>query len=170
MPADKIRVLVVDDIPETRENLKKLLYFEDDIEVIGAADSGEQGIEMAKQLKPDVVLMDINMPGIDGIKASEQIFKAVPGIQVIMMPVQSEADYLRRSMLAGAREFLIKPFSSEELATRLRRVCERRETPPAAAPQAAPPAQAPTMAIKQGRILSVYSPKGGVGCSTEATN
>jgi pilus assembly protein CpaE len=57
----KIRVLIVDDIPETRENLRKLLFFESDIEVVGAATSGEEGISMAGDLKPDIVLMDINM-------------------------------------------------------------------------------------------------------------
>ena len=108
----KIRVLIVDDIPETRENLRKLLFFESDIEVVGAATSGEEGITLAGELKPDIVLMDINMPGIDGITASEAITQQVPFTQIIMMSVQGEADYLRRSMLAGAREFLIKPFSN----------------------------------------------------------
>jgi pilus assembly protein CpaE len=134
----KIRVLIVDDIPETRENLRKLLFFESDIEVVGAANSGEEGITMSGELKPDIVLMDINMPGIDGITASEAITQQVPFTQIIMMSVQGEADYLRRSMLAGAREFLIKPFSSDELITSIRRVYElgasRREAMPAAAP------------------------------------
>ena len=134
----KIRVLIVDDIPETRENLRKLLFFESDIEVVDAANSGEEGITMSGELKPDIVLMDINMPGIDGITASEAITQQVPFTQIIMMSVQGEADYLRRSMLAGAREFLIKPFSSDELITSIRRVYElgasRREAMPAAAP------------------------------------
>ena len=99
---DVIRVLIVDDIPETRESLKKMLYFEPDMDVVGTAESGEEGIEMAKQFKPHVVLMDINMPGLDGITASEAITREVPFAQIVMMSVQSEADYLRRSMLAGA--------------------------------------------------------------------
>ena len=70
---EKIQVLIVDDIPETRENLRKLLYFENDIEVVGAAISGEEGIQMAKDLEPHIVLMDINMPGMDGITSSEAI-------------------------------------------------------------------------------------------------
>ena len=60
---DKIKVLIVDDIPETRENLRKLLFFEADIEVVGAATNGNEGVDMAQELQPDVVLMDINMPG-----------------------------------------------------------------------------------------------------------
>src|SRR5271165_4821488 len=97
-----IRVIIVDDIPETRENLKKLLAFETDIEVVGTASTGREGLEMSKELKPDIILMDINMPDMDGISATELIGKEVPDAQVVMMSVQSEADYLRRAMLAGA--------------------------------------------------------------------
>ena len=110
--ADQIRVLIVDDIPETRDHLSKLLGFESDIEVVGAAASGREALELAGQLTPDIVLMDINMPDMDGIAATERLAAEVPTAAVVMMSVQGEADYLRRSMLAGAREFLVKPFSS----------------------------------------------------------
>jgi pilus assembly protein CpaE len=174
----KIRVLIVDDIPETRDNLKKLLYFEDDIEIIDAASNGRDGVDKAGALRPDIVLMDINMPGMDGIQASELISQQDPNIQVVMMSVQGEADYLRRSMLAGAREFLIKPFSSEELANSLRRVHQLAITRRMAMPQpaAAPPAddgysQAPMQPRPRGcKIVVLYSPKGGVGVTTIAAN
>src|SRR4030065_135229 len=104
---EKIRLLIVDDIPETRENLRKLLFFESDIDVVGAATNGEEGVQMGLELQPDIGLMDINMPGVDGITASERISQQVPLCQIVMMSVQGEADYLRRSMLAGAGEFLI---------------------------------------------------------------
>jgi pilus assembly protein CpaE len=130
MSQAKIRVLLVDDITDTRENMKKLLFFEDDIEVVGSAGTGEEGIALAKQLNPDVVIMDINMPGIDGISAAAILTREVPGIQIIMMSVQGEADYLRRSMLAGAREFLIKPPSAEQIVTSIRRVYELKQTSP----------------------------------------
>src|SRR5436190_12890553 len=120
--ADQIRVLVVDDIPETRDHLTKLLGFEADIDVVGAASSGREAIDMAARIRPDVVLMDINMPDMDGISATEQLSATAPGAAVVMMSVQGEADYLRRSMLAGAREFLVKPFSSDELTTSIRQV------------------------------------------------
>jgi len=164
----KIRVLIVDDIPETRENLRKLLFFESDIEVVGAATSGEEGIAMAGELQPDVVLMDINMPGIDGITASEAITQQVPFTQIIMMSVQGEADYLRRSMLAGAREFLIKPFSSDELISSIRRVYELRRPIPAPAPPQPEKRERPPE--EEGKIIAVFSPKGGTGCSTIAIN
>src|SRR5919205_2803323 len=120
--ADQIRVLIVDDIPETRDHLTKLLGFETDIEVVGSASSGKEAIELAVRLTPDVVLMDINMPDMDGIAATEQMASRVPTAAVVMMSVQGEADHLRRSMLAGAREFLVKPFSSDELTTSIRQV------------------------------------------------
>src|SRR5438094_2955155 len=123
--ADTIRVLIVDDIPETRDHLTKLLGFEADIEVIGAASSGGEALDLATRLQPDVVLMDINMPDMDGISATERLSSQVPTASVVMMSVQGEADYLRRSMLAGAREFLVKPFSSDELTASIRQVYTR---------------------------------------------
>ncbi len=171
---EKIRVLIVDDIPETRENLRKLLQFEKDIEVAGEAPGGAESIDMAKELAPHIVLMDINMPDLDGISAAEAILQASPHTQLVMMSVQGEVDYLRRSMLAGAREFLTKPFTSHELVTTIRRVHKlkpRVEAPPLI--QRAPPLgeiSHPTKREKRGKAIALYSPKGGVGCSTIATN
>lgn len=173
MSEEKIRVLLVDDIPETRENLRKLLYFETDIEVVGAATSGEEGIKLAKEYQPDIVLMDINMPGVDGIAATEAITQEVPYSQVIMMSVQGEADYLRRSMLAGARQFLIKPFSGDELVSTIRRVYElgaRRQMPavqPAGPGYDVGSGRGPS---DQGQVIAVFSPKGGTGCTFLAIN
>src|SRR5215813_8684284 len=138
---DQIRVLIVDDIPETRDHLTKLLGFEPDMTVVGTASSGREALDIATSLQPDVILMDINMPDMDGITATEQLSTAVPTAAVVMMSVQGEADYLRRSMLAGAREFLVKPFSSDELTSSIRQVFTREReklsriavTPPAVA-------------------------------------
>jgi pilus assembly protein CpaE len=173
--SDKIRVLIVDDILETRENLRKLLYFEHDIEVVGAVASGEEGIAFAKDYQPDIILMDINMPGVDGISASEAISREAPAAQVIMMSVQSEADYLRRSMLAGARDFLTKPFSGDELVTTIRRVHEmgesRRRAMPAMQTMTAGPATVAAPSDQQkGKLVAVFSPKGGTGCTVLAVN
>src|SRR5204863_861424 len=82
-------------------------------------------LRMAGELPPDVILMDINMPDMDGIAATEKLSSRVPTAAVVMMSVQGEADYLRRSMLAGAREFLVKPFSSDELTASIRQVYTR---------------------------------------------
>jgi pilus assembly protein CpaE len=178
--ADQIRVLIVDDIPETRDHLAKLLGFETDIEVVGAAASGREALEMATQLTPDVVLMDINMPDMDGIAATERLASEVPTAAVVMMSVQGEADYLRRSMLAGAREFLVKPFSSDELTSSIRQVYTRereklsRIAVQPAAGSAASAAPKPVSTVREdgepGRIVAVFGPKGGVGRTTLAVN
>jgi pilus assembly protein CpaE len=169
---EMIRVLIVDDIPETRENLKKMLYFESDMEIVGTASTGEEAIDLSKQYKPHIVLMDINMPGLDGIAASEAITREVPYAQIVMMSVQSEADYLRRSMLAGARDFLTKPFTMDELISTVRRVYEMHAKHAAAQPavQAAVPTTVSFKPEQYGKVIAVYSPKGGVGCTTVAIN
>lgn len=174
MTSQKIRVLIVDDFEDTRESIAKLLYFERDIEVVGSASDGQQGVQTARELRPDVILMDINMPKMDGIAATEAISSGIPECQVIMMSVQGEADYLRRAMLAGAREYLVKPFTGEELAGSIRHVYElsadkRARIAAAAQPVAAPPPQHPAM-VPGGRMLAVFSAKGGVGRTTVATN
>jgi len=120
--ADNIRVLIVDDISSTIDNLKKLLSFEDDIDVVGTATNGREAVETTKQLGPDLVLMDVNMPEMDGIQATEILATEAPNSPVIIMSVQGERDYLRRAMQSGAREFLIKPFSGDELIASIRRV------------------------------------------------
>jgi pilus assembly protein CpaE len=172
--ADQIRVLVVDDIPETRDHLTKLLGFESDIDVVGSAASGSEALEMAARLNPDVVLMDINMPDMDGIAATEQLSSAVPGAAVVMMSVQGEADYLRRSMLAGAREFLVKPFSSDELTASIRQVSarERNKQSRMAVPVAdtSGSSRGTGEEGEPGLIVAVFSPKGGVGRTTVAVN
>ena len=173
--SDRTRILIVDDIPETREHLTKLLGFEADMEVVGTAESGPEAIELARKLSPDVVLMDINMPGMDGIATSEELSTTVPSAAVIMMSVQGEADYLRRSMLAGAREFLVKPFSADELTTSIRKVHERAlEKQSRAAERGETPARAaahsPAQRGPEGVIVTIFSPKGGVGRSTIAVN
>jgi pilus assembly protein CpaE len=172
-PSGKIRVLIVDDIAETRENVKKLLYFENDIEIVGTAANGREGVELALKLQPDVVLMDINMPEMDGITASEAISAQAPNVQVVMMSVQGEADYLRRSMLAGAREFLIKPFSGEELVTSIHRVYQFAATRRVVAPpppSTAAPVMPPPPPPRAGKIIAVMGSKGGCGASTIAVN
>jgi len=150
--ANGIQVLIVDDISTTLDNLRKLLAFEEDIEVVGTAGTGRDAVAEAKRLHPDVVLMDVNMPEMDGIQATEIMASETPESPVIIMSVQGERDYLRRAMQSGAREFLIKPFSGNELVASVRRVHQleqRKETysraavaTPAPAPPEAPPVEA----------------------------
>jgi pilus assembly protein CpaE len=164
-----IRLLAVDDRPEMQESLRKMLSLERDIAVIGTATSGEQAIQQAGDLRPDVILMDLNMPGMDGMAATEIITKEYPFAFVIMMSVNADAESVRSSMLAGARDFLVKPFTSEELAASIRRVYRfesGRHVPSEVV--SVPVEAAPT--TKRGKLITVFSPKGGTGSSTVAVN
>jgi pilus assembly protein CpaE len=169
-----INVLIVDDIAETREHLARLLDFEREIEVAGMAASGEEAIRLAMDLRPDVILMDINMPGMDGMAATEAISARLPTCPIIMMSVHGEAELLKRSMLAGAREFLVKPFSGDELATSIRRVFEReivRRQELATVTPGVPATSANGDGEPgRGELITVFSPKGGSGRTTIATN
>lgn len=174
--SSKIRVLIVDDNIDTQDNLKKMLYFEQDIEVVGTAGGGYEGIDKTKELLPDLVLMDINMPDIDGIRATQKVRAEVPNCAVIMMSVQGEQEYLRRSMVAGASDYLVKPFSTDDLVGSIRSVYEREglrnpvvaPPPPMFTPVTAPPP--PVDSVDTGKVVALFSPKGGVGRTTLAVN
>ena len=169
-----IRVLIVDDIPSTLENLQKLLSFEDDIEVCGTAGDGRRAIEEARRINPDIVLMDVNMPQMDGIQATELLAQEVPTSPVIIMSVQGERDYIRRAMQAGAREFLIKPFSGDELIASIRRVHQLEQKKGTYLSRAVASAHAegaaPVQRTQRGEVFLVISGKGGVGKSIIASN
>ena len=166
----RISLLIVDDMADTRSNLTKLLQFETDMQVVGSVGTGREGIASAQELRPDVVLMDINLPDLDGISATATITRELPGTGVVIMSIQGDTDYLRRAMQAGARQFLVKPFSGDELMAVIREVAAveaGRRSLPAAPPLSAPQ---PTGRTDDCKVLAVFSPKGGVGCSTVAVN
>jgi len=173
---EKTRVLIVDDIAETRENVRKLLQFEADIEVVAAARTGREAIQLTLETNPDVVLMDINMPDMDGIAATEAIRQQLPAVQVVILSVQADQNYMRRAMLVGARDFLTKPPMPDELVATIRRAGklareERARTNQVyAAAQGGATQRSTTGALTRGKIIQVYSPKGGTGCTTIAVN
>ncbi len=170
--AEKIHVMIVDDVPETRNQLRKLLSFDPDIEVVDMVGSGEEAIERVTDVMPDVILMDINLPGIDGIATTGKILELVPTAQVIMLSVQEESGYMRKAMMAGARDYLAKPPSADELLDAIHRAFEMRQkmvTGPLSTMVGVP---APTTAEpeKRGKVITIFSPKGGTGCTTIAVN
>ena len=173
---EKIRVIIVDDIAETRENIKRMVQFDQNIEVVGVARTAQEAIDLCQQLKPDVAIMDINMPDIDGITATEIIRKKVPQVQVIILSVQSDQNYMRNAMKAGARDFLSKPPMIDELTSAIRRAGavaqeEKSKFYPTIQPGTAPGSVQPISGMgNAGKILVAYSPKGGVGTTTIATN
>jgi len=178
MAVEKVRILVVGDIAETQEAVRKLLQFESDVDVVGTARSGKEGIQLAQELDPDVVLMDINMPDIDGITATDVIRKKSPYIQVVILSVQSDQNYMRKAMLAGARDFLTKPPLGDELISAIRRAGEMAHAERAKGAQqhlaavsaAGSSNAAANFAVTKGKVITIYSPKGGTGCTTLAVN
>ncbi|HJW90389.1 MAG TPA: response regulator [Anaerolineales bacterium] len=174
---EKIRVLIVDDIAETRENIRKLLQFESDFEVTGVARTGREGIDLARETRPDVILMDINMPDMDGITATEIVRQEIPATQIVILSVQSDPNYMRRAMLAGARDFLTKPPAVDELTAAIRRAGRLAQEERAKARPVFPgqtgrgdASGIGRLALRLGKVIAVYSPKGGTGCTTVATN
>jgi len=167
-----IKVLIVDDIPETRDHLSRLLGLERDLDVAGTAGTGEEAIKVAMDLRPDVIVMDINMPGMDGVAAAEIISQRLPTSPIIMMSVHGEADQLKRAISAGAREFLVKPFSGDEFSASIRTVFEReiaRRSQFEASLPTVPTIVTPTDTGDH-QVVAVFSPKGGAGRTTIATN
>lgn len=177
---EKINVVVVDDIDESREMILRMLQFDSSIEVVGTGRTGIEAIESAQKLKPDVIVMDINMPDMDGITATEAIRKKVPYIQIVVLSVQNDANYMRKAMLAGARDFLTKPPMIDELTAAIRRAGdlaheEKMKQATVFSPNAMTGPLSPQMMMRMpqmamGKIICVYSPKGGAGCTTIATN
>lgn len=175
--ADKVRVLIVDDVSETRENIRKLLQFETDIEVVGAARTGKEAVQLTFEIKPDVVLMDINMPDMDGITATEAIRQRDQAAQIVILSVQGDPNYMRRAMLAGARDFLTKPPMADELISAIRRAGQMAHSMRAQSVQAesSPVIKSASQSgsftsLTQGQVIMVYSPKGGTGVTTLAVN
>ena len=161
--SDKIRALIVDDVAATRENIKKLMEFHPEIEAVGQAGTGEEAITLAKTLRPDVILMDINMPGMDGIEATERLSLEVPDAAVIIMSVQGEQEYLRRAMMAGAKNYLTKPFTGDELIHAAKDAYNRER-------KVRDALRAKTGDKKQGKVVCVFSGKGGAGKTTLTAN
>lgn len=110
---ERIRVLVADDSDDTRQLIKKLIDLSGRLTLYSEAQTGTEVLELLKAGQPDIVLMDINMPGLNGLETTERISRLYPNLLVIMMSVQGETEYLRKAMMSGAREYLIKPFNLE---------------------------------------------------------
>lgn len=115
-----IRVLLVDDQLLFREGLSTLLSVYDDIEVVGEAANGRQAIEQTTQLQPDVVLMDVRMPVLDGVAAARQLHEKFPEIRVIMLTTFDDDEYVFEGLRAGAAGYLLKDVPSQKLVEAIR--------------------------------------------------
>lgn len=117
-----IRLIVVDDQPLVRKGLASLLSLEEDLEVIGQAPDGKTAISMAEQLRPDVVIMDVRMPGGDGVTAAEQILACHPEIKIVMLTTFDDDEYIVRAVQAGISGYLLKDSEVDEIAQVVRAV------------------------------------------------
>jgi CheY-like chemotaxis protein len=123
----KIRILIVDDNTDTRENVGRLLYFEKDMEVIGQAVNGREGIAMAIKHKPHIVLMDINMEPMNGIEAAQIISKSCPNTKIIGMSVHADMAYVNKMLEVGAVGYVTKNSSIEEMVKAIKHVTTGRK-------------------------------------------
>ena len=111
----KIKILLVDDHPVVRKGLHSCLANRDNLKIVGEAADGAESILKAKELLPDIVLMDINMPGMDGLAVTETLRKEAPQIKVLVLSMHSTRDYVLRIIKAGARGYVLKDAPTEEL-------------------------------------------------------
>ncbi len=114
------RILLVDDHALFRSGLRGLLNSQPDFEVVGEADTAGSGLQLARELQPDVILMDLNLPDQDGVAATRQIMAELPDTRIVMLTVEEEIDQLFQAVRAGARGYLIKSIDAQELFIQLR--------------------------------------------------
>src|SRR6202453_4110681 len=118
----RITVLLADDHTIVREGFRKMLDLEDDLKVVGGAQDGRQAVAMAKNLHPDVVLMDSAMPLLNGLEATRQVLKAVPGTKVVILSAHSDDAYVSNATESGAVGFLLKQTSAHDVCRAIREV------------------------------------------------
>jgi DNA-binding NarL/FixJ family response regulator len=114
-----VRLLLADDHTMLRESLRRTMEAEG-LEVVGEAGDGEEAARLAEQLRPDVVLMDVSMPVLDGVEATRQITQQTPGVAVVMLTMHADADVVDRAIKAGAVGYLVKDCTTEELVSTIR--------------------------------------------------
>jgi len=161
---NKIKILIADDIQETRNVIKKILSMQkENIEVVGEAANGEEVISLIPKVKPDVVLMDINMPILNGLEATERITMEYPNVMVIIMSVQAESEYLKKAMFHGAKEYIIKPFNYDDLIDTITTTYEKYK-------ERHIKLTGNVETIRDGNVIAFFSSKGGVGKSILSLN
>jgi DNA-binding NarL/FixJ family response regulator len=122
MPEGRITVLLVDDHHLVRRGFRRMLEDESDIVVAGEASNGEDAVEKARELKPDVIVMDFALPGLTGAEASRRILKATPATGILMLSMHAEPNYVRTCLDAGARGYLLKNAIDLELIDAVRKI------------------------------------------------
>ena len=116
-----IRVLIVDDDSKFREVIRELLAMESDMEVIGEAGNGLVAIQQAKELKPDLILMDVRMPGVSGLEVTRRLTEEMPGIKIIILTLYDLIEYREAALANGAVGYVIKKSMLEDLVSEIKR-------------------------------------------------
>ena len=117
-----IRVLLVDDHPIVRQGLHRLLEIEPDFEVVGEAGDGLEALAMVNKLQPDVLILDLMMPGLNGLEVTRQVLERRPGIRVVVLSMHQDEAYVLQALRCGAKGYVLKDSSPRELATAIRLV------------------------------------------------
>lgn len=139
---EKLKILVVDDHRLFRETLAALLGAQEDMEVLGEARDGAQAVEKARDLMPDLILMDLSMPGTNGLEATRLIKAEMPYVKIVMLTVHDDDENLLEAVKAGAQGYLLKDISKEELLASIRGISQ---------------GEAPISRIMAGKILKEFS-------------
>ncbi|MGE5507733.1 MAG: response regulator [Chitinophagales bacterium] len=122
MAGHKVRILVADDHALIREGLRKILEFEEDLEVVGESGDGPSTLERARQLKPDVVTLDVSMPGMSGLDVARALHEELPGVKVIILTVHNDQDCLLAAVRSGGQAYLLKDSEPAKLIEAIRTV------------------------------------------------
>lgn len=165
---DKLRILIAEDSAPFREGLRNLLQSVDSLEVVGEAASGQEAIQLANQLQPDIVLMDVQMPGLNGIEATRQIVYTSPHISILMLTMFEDDESVFAALRAGARGYLLKGALKAEIVRAIQGVASgeaifgpsiaRRLMQYFAAPRpAAPPQAFPELTEREREILELIA-------------
>lgn len=118
----KTRVLIVDDHRVFRDGLKLMINHQSDMEVVGEAEDGEKAIALTRDLLPDVILMDVKMPVMDGAETTGRILAEMPGMKILGMSIYDDDGFMANMMLAGALGYILKGCDSEEVSGAIRRI------------------------------------------------
>lgn len=121
----KLKVLIADDVQETRRNTRLMVSMIDNLEVVAIASNGAQAVQMAREHHPDLVMLDINMPELNGLAAYKKISEENPHIACIILSAEKDTETLRSAMSIGIQEYLIKPFTTDEFEEAVKRVTQR---------------------------------------------
>lgn len=118
----KLRVLIADDKAETRRSTRLMLTLVPEVEVIALAQNGQEAVELARQHRPDIALMDVNMPGLNGLEAIAIMRRELPNLACIVISAEQQRSTFTEAMAVGARGFITKPFTSDQLVEVMKRV------------------------------------------------